>query len=91
MMMKAGRKERPGMMQHGIPAQLRAYRTIRGYNQQYVAERMGVTQSTYSSWEAGIVDLPLGKLRALGKILGFTVEYTLCPDVPTLTASQEVP
>ena len=47
-----------------IGSEIKAVRKAFGYTQRYIAELLGVTNSTVSLWEKGAVPAPLDKLQA---------------------------
>lgn len=48
---------------------IRATRQARGYNQEYIALKLGITQQSYSNLEKNPDGATLGRLRELAKIL----------------------
>jgi transcriptional regulator with XRE-family HTH domain len=48
---------------------IRAARQARGFSQEYIALKLGVTQQTFSNLEKNPVVASLGRLRELAKIL----------------------
>ena len=46
-------------------------------NQAQLAEMLNVSQSTYSRYESGALDVPSEALIALAKFYGVTVDYIL--------------
>lgn len=47
---------------------MRGLREKEGYTQQYVAERLGVSQAAYCRLEKGEVEISLSKLCTLGEL-----------------------
>lgn len=56
---------------------LKELRRAKGYTQSEIAEKLGITQSTYSYWEAGKVKIDSGSLKQLSNILGVSTDYLL--------------
>jgi len=52
-----------------LGAKLRHFRDKKNYSQEYMAEHLGVTQSTYSRWESGEVVPKLDMLQRTAEIL----------------------
>lgn len=48
---------------------LKEKRELKGYSQEYVAEKMQVSTSTISRWESRSVDMTLGQLHAYALVL----------------------
>ncbi|SFC97190.1 helix-turn-helix transcriptional regulator [Flavobacterium phragmitis] len=57
-----------------IKNKIRNIRELKNYTQEYMAERLGVTQAGYSKIEKGKTSLSYEKLVDIGKILDVTVE-----------------
>lgn len=56
---------------------LRNLREDRDLNQMAVAEVLHVSQTTYSRYESGALDIPSGALIALALFYGTSVDYLL--------------
>ena len=56
---------------------LRELREDAGLNQTQVAELLGTTQTMYSRYERGAVDLPVRHLRKLCRIFKVSADYLL--------------
>lgn len=56
---------------------LRNLREDRDLNQTAVAEVLHVSQTTYSRYESGALDIPSGALIALARFYGTSVDYLL--------------
>ncbi|MEM9275718.1 MAG: helix-turn-helix domain-containing protein [Cyanobacteria bacterium P01_F01_bin.143] len=50
---------------------LRDLRNSKEYSQAYIAKRLGISQSQYGRYELEPDDIPYGKMKALGILLGF--------------------
>ncbi|MBW1657123.1 helix-turn-helix transcriptional regulator [Flavobacterium quisquiliarum] len=57
-----------------IKNKIKNIRELKNYTQEYMAERLGVTQAGYSKIEKGKTSLSYEKLVDIGKILDVTVE-----------------
>lgn len=66
---------------------LRAYRLQRGYTQQDVADRLGVTKSTYCGYETGKRKPDVAKIKELARILGCSADVLLGTQLASPTAS----
>ena len=55
-------------MKH-VRERIRRYRLIRGYSQEYVAFRLGVSQSTFARLEGNNIKLSLDRLYKIAEIL----------------------
>ncbi|MBE6799290.1 MAG: helix-turn-helix transcriptional regulator [Ruminococcaceae bacterium] len=56
---------------------IRELREDKDYNQQTVAEILSISQSTYSRYESGHLDIPSEILIALSKLYNVSVDYIL--------------
>ncbi len=56
---------------------IRGLREDRDLNQQDIADIINVSQSTYSRYESGYLDVPSEVLIALAKYYGVSVDYIL--------------
>lgn len=56
---------------------IRDLREDRDMSQTQVAALLHVSQSTYSRYESGFLDIPSGILLALADLYGVTVDYLL--------------
>lgn len=61
-----------------IQNRLRDLREDHDYTQQYVAEKIGITQRKYSYIETGIQPLTAEVLVPLAKFYNVSVDYLLC-------------
>lgn len=57
-----------------VGSKLRHAREFKNYSQEYMAERLGVTQSTYSRWEKGEVLPKLDVLEKAAEVLELPVQ-----------------
>lgn len=53
---------------------IRQHRVIKNYTQEYVADCLGITQSTYSRCENGVTQFAIKHLFALAKLLSFSLD-----------------
>jgi transcriptional regulator with XRE-family HTH domain len=54
-------------------SKIRAFRMLRGYTQEYMADALGVEQSTYSRIETNQQKLTTDMLEGIAKALGVTI------------------
>lgn len=63
---------------------IRQLRLMRGYSQEYMAQRLGMSgQKQYSRYESGETKLDVAHLEAILHVLGATLADLLAPDGPT--------
>ena len=65
---------------HGIEEKIRNIRELKNLTQEYVAERLGMTQAGYSKIESGVTKLSYSKIENISKILEVEVEELLAFD-----------
>lgn len=63
-----------------IEEKIRNVRELKNFTQEYMAERLGITQAGYSKIESGGTKLSYSKLSEISKILGVEVEELLAFD-----------
>jgi transcriptional regulator with XRE-family HTH domain len=63
----------------GFAAMLKALREKAGFNQQELADRLGVDQASVSRWENGISEPGISMARPLAAALGVSIE-SLMPE-----------
>lgn len=56
-----------------ITAKIKAFRNLRGYSQEKMAELLGIEQTTYSNWENQKVDLTLKNIQRIADVLEIDV------------------
>ena len=56
---------------------IRKLREVRGYKQEYLATKLGITVKAYSKLECGETKLTIDRLREVTRILGFKPEIVL--------------
>lgn len=57
-----------------IGQRIKKIRELRNLSQQYMAEKLEITQQNYSKMESGDVDFPVSRLQILAKILDIKPE-----------------
>ena len=68
------------MIKHGdkmIYQRVRDLREDHDWNQEYVAEKIGITQTTYSKYELGKVNIPLDMMIKLADLYHVSVDYLI--------------
>ena len=68
-----------------VGSKLRHAREFKNYSQEYMAEQLGVTQSTYSRWEKGEVLPKLDVLEKAAAVLELPVQALYNPEPFILT------
>lgn len=53
---------------NSLGAKLRSFRSVKNYTQEYVADYLGIDQSTYSAMESNSIDWPISRLFKLAKL-----------------------
>lgn len=56
-----------------INEKIKRIRQFKNYTQQYMAERLGITQGGYNNLESGKVDIPISRIEEIAKILEVSV------------------
>lgn len=56
-----------------IGKNIRKVRELRNYTQEYMAEHLGLSQSTYCNLEKGLADIKLSQMTKIAKILDIDV------------------
>jgi transcriptional regulator with XRE-family HTH domain len=64
-------------MKANIGEKIKTFREMRNYSQQYMAEKLGISQPDYSNIEKGAVTLGVDRLFSIAQILGVTVNTIL--------------
>jgi transcriptional regulator with XRE-family HTH domain len=62
------------MEEIGIGTKIKHIRELRNYTQEYMAQMLEVSQSTYARFEKDDSDLTLSKLRMIARILDVKIE-----------------
>lgn len=57
-----------------IGQKIKKLRELKNLTQEYMADQLGLSQSSYSKIEAGEVDIPYSRLEDVSKILGLKPE-----------------
>ena len=60
-----------------IYQRVRDLREDHDWNQEYVAEKIGITQTTYSKYELGKVNSPLDMMIKLADLYHVSVDYLI--------------
>lgn len=60
-----------------IYQRVRDLREDHDWNQEYVAEKIGITQTTYSKYELGKVNIPLDMMIKLADLYHVSVDYLI--------------
>src|SRR5690606_20040247 len=63
-----------------IEEKIRNVRELKNFTQEYMAEKLGITQAGYSKIESGATKLSYSKLAEISKILSIEVEELLAFD-----------
>ena len=75
-----------------IYQRVRDLREDHDWNQEYVAEKIGITQTTYSKYELGKVNIPLDMMRKWADLYHVSVDYLIGrPDDPERSTQVEGP
>lgn len=59
---------------NGIGANIKNIRELRNYTQEFMAQKLKMTQAGYSKIECGESDVPFSKLKEIAKVLAVKVE-----------------
>jgi transcriptional regulator with XRE-family HTH domain len=65
---------------HTVGTKVKKLRELRNFTQSYMAERLGIAQSSYSTIESGESDITLSRLDEISKILGMRLEDVMAFD-----------
>lgn len=63
-----------------IGGKIKKYRELRNYTQQYMSDRLDISQNTYSKIETGGIKLTVDRLKQISDILEIPVEDMLAND-----------
>ncbi|MGH4121177.1 helix-turn-helix domain-containing protein [Clostridium sp.] len=64
-----------------FPEKLQSLRKIKGYSQEFLAEKCGVSRQAISKWETGIAYPEMEKLVCLSKIYDVTIDYLIKDEI----------
>src|SRR5688500_12439852 len=64
---------------------LRVYREFRNYSQEYIAEKLGITQNAYSRIETNQTRITADRLRQIADILSVPLSCLLSDNEPELS------
>lgn len=70
---------------------LRVYREFRNYSQEYIAEKLGITQNAYSRIETNQTRITAERLRQIGEILSIPLACLLSDTEPQLNLGDGLP
>lgn len=59
---------------------IKKLRELRNHGQKWMAQQLGVAQSTYSEWESGDMDITEERTEQIAKLLDTTPEWLNGPD-----------
>lgn len=69
---------------------VRKYRKLRGFSQDYVADKLGYkSDTTVQKWEDGTSTPPMTTLKKLAQLLGITIEELIADNDYVLVVSDE--
>ncbi|MBC8984406.1 helix-turn-helix transcriptional regulator [Pedobacter sp. N36a] len=68
---------------------LRIQRVIKGYTQEYMAERLNLSQNSYSKLERGLTSLTVSRLYQIAGILEISVQDILPAEQPGNTEKSD--
>ncbi len=71
-----------------IGEKIKKVRKLGNFTQNYVAEKLQMTQAGYSKIELGVVDLPYSRLEQIAKVLNMKVEDIISFDEESLMTNQ---
>ncbi|TAE45679.1 MAG: XRE family transcriptional regulator [Cytophagia bacterium] len=71
-----------------IGTKIKKVRELRNFTQDYVAEKLEMTQAGYSKIEQGIVDVPYSRLEQIAKVLNIKIEDIISFDEKVLITNQ---
>ncbi len=57
-----------------IGQKIKKLREIKGYKQEYMAEKLDISQQSYSNIESGKIDVPFSKIENIAEIFGMRIE-----------------
>jgi len=57
-----------------IGLKIKKIREIKGYKQEYMAEKLEISQQSYSNIEGDKIDVPFSKLEQIAEVFGMRVE-----------------
>ena len=60
-----------------IGGNIRKYRELKNFTQEYVADELGISRVQYGSLEQGKNDITITRLYNIAKILGTTIDHIL--------------
>jgi transcriptional regulator with XRE-family HTH domain len=64
-------------METGIGTKIKKIRELKNYTQEYMSDRLGVSQSTYARFEKDDSDLTVSKINKIAEVLEVSVDDLL--------------
>ena len=74
---------------NAITQNIKSFRKAKGYSQEFMANKLGVEERTYHSYEKGKTRLTFERIEQIGRILEVETEYLLGYKVP-VNPDQEI-
>lgn len=65
---------------NAIEEKIRNMRELKNFTQEYMAEKLGITQAGYSKIESGVTKLTYNKIEEISRVLGVSSEELLAFD-----------
>jgi transcriptional regulator with XRE-family HTH domain len=59
---------------HNIGDKVKKLRELKGFKQEYMAEKLSISQQSYSNLENGKMDVPFSKIEQIADLFGMRVE-----------------
>lgn len=78
------------MINEKLGENIRIFRTIKGYSQEGLANKLGKTQNWLQKIEKGEIDIPLSCLTELSKELGVSVDFIITFDKTQLLNKEPI-
>jgi len=70
-----------------IGQRIKKLRELRNFSQNYMAEKLEISQQTYSKMETGDIDFPVSRLPNIAKVLGMRISDIFSFDEQTIFQS----
>ena len=78
-------------MNDDFPDRLRRIRVLKNYSQEYVAEQIGVSLSTYARYELGKIDIGFNSIKQLASLYNLSIDELLHFGDPNYQQGDPVP